>query len=442
METPKKVTHVMKYEIQYNKELYKLLREIQYKVWRIKNKSTTIANDWQQFSFGYNERFGDFPKEKDITGTTLTTDVRKNVAEFGTLISSSIVATSSKEAVEKFKNSKNDIINGRGIIPSYRRDGSFPIRVSQIKNITKVNNKTYDAKFSLLSREGAKQQGVPTQTEVTLKTGGSAKDILEKVISGEYKMCDSRINNKKNKFYLLMVYQHEVNPKKLDENRIMGIDLGIKVPAMLAINDEKYYKIPVGSGKEINSFRNQIRDRKRRMQQQRKWCGEGSIGHGTKTRIKPLQKLRDKEANFNATKNHNFSRYIVDEAVKNNCGVIQMEDLTGIAEGEKKGTFLGNWTYFDLQEKIKYKAEEVGIKVVKIKPDYTSQRCNHCGNIHKENRNAKVSQEKFKCVVCEHEANADVNASKNIAMAGIEDIIKDQLKAQEQAYAHAMKYSV
>ena len=98
-----------------------------------------------------------------------------------------------------------------------------------------------------------------------------------------------------------------------------------------------------------------------------------------------------------------------------------MENLTGINTDEK---FLKNWTYYDLQQKIEDKAKEIGIKVIKIKPNYTSQRCNKCGYIHKENR---INQS-FKCKKCSLEVNADYNAAKNIATLGIEKIIEDTEK--------------
>lgn len=55
-------------------------------------------------------------------------------------------------------------------------------------------------------------------------------------------------------------------------------------------------------------------------------------------------------------------RYIVDFAIKNGCGVIQMEDLSGFTEKAKE-SFLKNWVYYDLQNKIEYKAKEKGINV-------------------------------------------------------------------------------
>ena len=46
-----------------------------------------------------------------------------------------------------------------------------------------------------------------------------------------------------------------------------------------------------------------------------------------------------------------------------------------------------------------------------MNPAYTSQACNKCHHITKENRK---SQSKFACVKCRHTDNADINAAKNI----------------------------
>src|SRR5699024_4341098 len=162
---------------------------------------------------------------------------------------------------------------------------------------------------------------------------------------------------------------------------------------------------------------------------QSKYAGKGRRGRGRKTLLKPIEKLQRKVANFRDTANHRYSKYIVDMAVKHGCGTIQLEDLTGINE---RSLFLKSWSYYDLQTKITYKAKENGIKVVKVSPKYTSQRCHKCGVIDAENRTA---QERFECVTCGHKDNADFNAAKNIAMDGIENIIQVQLKAQKE-YTH------
>ena len=426
-------TKTMKYEIKYSKELYNLLSDIQYVVFRLKNKATSMAWDWQQFSFSYNERFGEYPKEKDILGKTLSPDIYSQIKdEFGNFVASSTVDAAIQEAVKKFKNDTPEILKGEKSIANYKRNGSFPIRKNQIKNLTKINNKTYTCKLSLLSNAGKKERGLKSgQIEVTLKTGKGAYELLDRIIEGTYKMCDSRITKTKNKFYLLLTYSFESKKKQLDPNRIMGIDLGVNIPAMLAVSDDKYYRQSVGSKEEVDTFRRQVESRKRSIQHQRKWCGKGSIGHGTKTRLKPLEKLSGKIARFKDTKNHCWSRYIINEAIKNDCGVIQMEDLIGIAENN---TFLKTWTYDDLQQKIKDKAEEVGIKVVMINPAHTSGRCHKCGHIHRSDNKElwRPTQDQFKCLSCGESMNADWNAAKNIATKDIEKIIKEQLELQDR----------
>ena len=51
-------------------------------------------------------------------------------------------------------------------------------------------------------------------------------------------------------------------------------------------------------------------------------------------------------------------------------------------------------------------------RVQKVNPAYTSQTCHACGHCAPENRK---SQAVFRCVACGHQANADVNAARNIA---------------------------
>lgn len=187
------------------------------------------------------------------------------------------------------------------------------------------------------------------------------------------------------------------------------------------------WKTNVIDGSELIKFRQKYYNLRKEMSIASKYVGNGRIGHGYKTRMRPVDKVRDKVANFADTINHKYSRYIVDFAVKNNCGVIQMEDLSG-ATANTNEKFLKDWSYYDLQNKIQYKAKEQGIEVIKVNPRYTSKRCSKCGNIHEENRDCKNNQAKFKCVVCGHEENADINASKNIAIPHIDKIIDTYLK--------------
>jgi len=71
--------------------------------------------------------------------------------------------------------------------------------------------------------------------------------------------------------------------------------------------------------------------------------------------------------------------------------------------------------WFELGRQLEYKLNWLGGTLIKVPPQHTSQACNECGHVSKENRKGT----KFLCLACGHEAHADVNAAKNILAAGL-----------------------
>jgi transposase len=90
-----------------------------------------------------------------------------------------------------------------------------------------------------------------------------------------------------------------------------------------------------------------------------------------------------------------------------------MEDLKGIRKqnrGRKINYWISNWSFYQLQSFIQYKAIKKGIDVVRIKPNYTSQICHRCGQLGTRSKG---------CFCCSHcglsDFNADLNAGRNLA---------------------------
>ncbi|EJA6384761.1 TPA: transposase [Clostridioides difficile] len=231
---------------------------------------------------------------------------------------------------------------------------------------------------------------------------------LNKVLNKEYKVSQSSLQfDKNNKLILNLTI--DIPYKQVDEivkGRVCGVDMGIAIPVYVALNDVSYVREGMGTIDEFMKQRLQFQSRRRRLQQQLKNVNGGK---GRKDKLKGLESLREKEKSWVKTYNHALSKRVVEFAKKNKCEYIHLEKLTKDGFGDR---LLRNWSYYELQEMIKYKADRVGIKVKHVNPAYTSQTCSECGHVDKENRE---TQAKFKCLECGFEANADYNAARNIA---------------------------
>lgn len=406
-------------------ELGKVLRELNYQTYKILNKSIQLVWEWNNFSLDYKEKFGEYPNTEKILGyksSNASCNYIYSKLKKETILNTANLSQTIKRAVDRYKNDRAEILRGNISVPSYKRNCPIDIVSSAIK-LQKENNE-YKMKLSLINTVYKKEQNLPGQFEVIIKVpDNTRRTILERILTKEYKICASQIINHKNKWFINLCFGFQKEKQRL-EDKTLGVDLGINIVAYMAVNNSlaRYY-IPGG---EIEHFRKSIEKRTKELQKQGKYCGKGREGHGTLTRIKPIEKLNDKASNFRNNINHKYSKYIVKLAIKNKCNTIQMEDLTNIS---KDNSFLKRWTYYDLQNKIEYKAEENGIKIIKIFPKYTSQRCNKCGYINKDNRK---DQKHFECIKCGYKENADYNAAQNISIPKIEiEILKQVYNESE-----------
>jgi IS605 OrfB family transposase len=153
-------------------------------------------------------------------------------------------------------------------------------------------------------------------------------------------------------------------------------------------------------------------------------CSDGHmIGSGGYIKHKKLefgkkrarhQKLKDaitqKQFRWTDDVNHKLSRELVNYCLSQGIGVLGLEKLEGSQLSNRKFRKY-TWAFKDLINKVVYKAWDAGLKVVSVDPRYTSQTCNSCGQKDKTNRQ---TQSDFMCCYCNHKANADINAAKNI----------------------------
>lgn len=369
--------------------------------------------------------------EKEVYGKSFSAYLETEMKNIMNGYQTSNVAQTRAFVMGESNFNKKEIKNLERSAPSYTLTNPIIIH-NTAYNILNDRDEWF-AEIGIFNLERQKELNVKRIMFKLPNVYSSACAILQGILDGKYKKGMGQITKakNKNKWYFSICYHVDAKADlELSSEVIMGVDLGIVNTATYSIyhTDTNSYERPIYkrcmiSGDELIKFRQKVETRKRNMSLATKWASDNKVGHGRKQRMRDANKMSDKVAKFRDTYNHKISRYLVDEAVRYGCGVIQMENLSGFSK-EQENSMLKNWSYYDLQSKVKYKAEEKGIKLVLINPRFTSKRCSVCGNIHNLNRNCKEDQAKFECVACGHKMNADINASRNIALPNIEEIIR------------------
>jgi len=424
----------VKIEIKNYFNYKQVLRDLRYQSWLACNKAMIYYYTFNLEKIEYKNLNGINIDEKNKFGKSYMTWVEDHMKKVMNIHNTRNISQTNQFVSKRFKSDiKKGLFKGQVLLSNFKQNIPILLKNDNYKIIQ--GNKGFEVKCSLFNTSYQKENDIK-QVNFTINTlDTSKKSILNRLISGEYKQGSAQIiEDKKGKWYLIISFSFEPVVRQLDMNKVLGVDLGIVNTATMQVFDivtEKWDRISWKeskiNGSELIHYRQKIEARNKQMYIASKIVGNGRIGHGRKVRLKPVEKTRDKVSKFRDTYNHKVSKNIVDTALKYNCGTIQMENLSGFSEQQSE-KFLKNWSYFDLQTKVKYKCEEKGIKFILIDPKYTSQRCSHCGCIDSANRDCKGNQAKFKCVTCGHEENADINAAKNISIPMIDSIIIEWLK--------------
>lgn len=364
-------------------------------------KKKKLLTDYETAKKKKNKYIGDRNKEardlyKDGFGDTVQNSVYKKLRYEAPHLSSDIASIISAELNSYSKNIWK-IKLGMERIKMFSIGMPIPVKSSSIK-MTLDKGETYIKWNSNILKLRFGQDK------------NNNKIVIDRILDGTYKLCNSKVQYipKKNKIFLLACIDIPEKENKFREGRILGVDLGIKYPVYYSVNNSEEIRGSIGSYEDFFRVRTQMQSRKKRLQANLK---NSSGGSGRKKKMSAMKQFENKERLWARTYNHAISKGVIDAALKNECGVIAMEDLTKTGF-DKDSIILRNWSYYELTQFIEYKAIKEGIEVIKVDPSYTSQGCSKCSHIDKENRQ---TQERFKCTSCGYTENADYNASKNIS---------------------------
>ena len=216
----------------------------------------------------------------------------------------------------------------------------------------------------------------------------------QKQIFANAKLGTMRIVYKGNKIVVQIVYE-VAEPEYTDDGNVMGVDLGIKCPAVSYTSDGsvKFY----GNGRKNKYMRRHYKYLRKKL--------------GKAKKPDAIKRINNKEQRIIKDIDHKISHDIVETAVVHNVKVIKLERLANIRSttrtSRKNNHSLHTWSFYRLAQFIEYKAKLAGIKVEYVNPAYTSQRCPVCGDVH------HASDRKYTCS-CGFHIHRDLLGAINI----------------------------
>lgn len=270
------------------------------------------------------------------------------------------------------------------ILKRTKFDRNKPIK--KINGSIRYNARTYTPKLkegiiSISTTEGRKKFQVVVPKYFKKYINGIVKGMVL-VPKGSFFLCK-------------LVVEIKCKPFKYKNIKVLGIDCGINKIAVCS--DNTFY-----ASKHLKRRKGEFFYLRKKLQHK-----------GTRSAKRLLKKISGRENRFVADINHQISKTIVNS--KYNTVVFEKLSVKKSKKlGRRFNKKLGGWSFAQLQRFVQYKAESIGKQTIFVNPAYTSQTCSTCGTTDKSFRHENL----FSCSKCGLNLDADLNASRNIAMLG------------------------
>jgi len=230
-----------------------------------------------------------------------------------------------------------------------------------------------------------------------------------------YKFGTAKLVNKHGKYFLHIPVTYELAEcSDAEICNVVGIDRGINF--VVATYDSKH-KSAFVSGKSIKQKRAAYSKLRKELQMRQ-----------TPSSRRRIKAIGQRENRWMQDVNHQISKALATNNPKHTLFVL--EDLSGIRNATErvrtKNRYVSvSWSFYDLEQKLIYKAKQNQSMVIKVDPHYTSQCCPVCGHIEKANRNKKIHL--FSCKNCGYKSNDDRIGAMNLYRMGINYLADSQV---------------
>ena len=229
----------------------------------------------------------------------------------------------------------------------------------------------------------------------------------------KFKFGTARLVCSKRKYFLHIPVTTEVADCEITEIcNVVGIDRGIN---FISVSYDSKGKSSFFSGGKVKHKRAHYKELRAELQKR-----------GTASARRRLKKIGQRENRWMNDVNHCVSKALVTDNPSKTLFVLEnLKGIRGATEKvRRKDRYVQvSWSYYDLEQKLKYKAQRNSCLVINVDPRYTSQCCPKCGHIEKSNRDKKLHC--FCCKNCGYRSNDDRIGAMNLFNLGLQ-WIKEQ----------------
>ncbi|MFC4162834.1 hypothetical protein ACFOWU_04155 [Epilithonimonas zeae] len=308
------------------KDFFYLTEEIQYKLADEKKDQTGMFN-------------------RSKTGTT----ARMVFDRFKGEIPTDILGSLNNTIQSTFSKNKAEYWKGLKSLRNFRKDIPIPLPIKCISKLRYDPDKKAFC-FNMFA--------IPVKTYLG-KDYTDKRLIMERLLKDEIKLCTSQIQLKDRKIFWLAVFEFEKEENHLKPEIIAEASLSLEHPIVVKVNN---IRMNIGSKEEFLYRRLAIQASQKRIQD---GIAYARSANGAKRKQKALYKTENLESRYVSNRLHVYSRQLIDFCIRQQAGTLVLknqEDKIGIAKEQE--FVLRNWSYYELQNKIKYKAEKAGIELI------------------------------------------------------------------------------
>ena len=250
-----------------------------------------------------------------------------------------------------------------------------------------------------------------------LPKAGMVKIVLHRQIPGKAKLKSVTISREASGKYYASILCELPEPEnqgggvRAEEAKILGIDYAMQ--GMGVFSD--------GSRAEYPGYLRAAQEKLAREQRKLSHCRKGSRNYEKQRRRVALchEKIRNQRTDYQ----HKLTRKIADSF---DAVAVEDLDMRGLSQCLHLGKGVMDNAYGSFLQKLTYKLEERGGKLIRIDRWYpSSQICSGCGHIHPEVKPLRVRE--WLCDWCLEIHDRDENAAVNIREEG-----RRMLKQQEE----------